>query len=112
MRRMLILMATIQRRPPLVFRVAASRADTFTGTSPVPRLSLVRAVQAALALRHMGKIKVRNLEFASTPKETRCIVKVSHPRTERQRFIAEFGGFFTTETATEHHVIRWYFIEF
>jgi hypothetical protein len=108
----LIPMATIQRRPPLLFKVASARPDTFTGTSPVPRSSLVRAIQAALSLRHMGKIKVRNLEFSSTPKETRCIVKVSHPRTERQRFIAEFGGLFTTETAIEKHVIKWYFMEF
>jgi hypothetical protein len=104
-------MAILIRRPTLIFKVAARRADTFTGAAQVPRQSLVRAIQAAIAARPMGRIAVHHLDFTSTPAATRCAVKVTVPRKERQRFIAEFGGVFTTTTA-EYHPVQWCFMEF
>jgi hypothetical protein len=104
-------MAILIRRPTLIFKVAARRADTFTGAAQVPRASLVRAVQAAIASRTMGQIKVHHLDFTTIPAVTRCAVKVTVPRKERQRFIAEFGGVFNTITA-ESHPVQWCFMEF
>ena len=104
-------MAILNRRPRLVFRLAPRRADTFTGEAQVPRARLVRAVQAAVSSRNLNKIKVHHLDFASTPAATRCAVKVTVPRSERQRFIAEFGGLFTTSTS-EGFPVQWCFMEF
>ncbi len=52
------------------------------------------------------------MEFHTTSLATRCAVKVCVPGSERQRFIAAFGGLFMTKTPFEAHVIQWYFLEF
>ena len=104
-------MAILIRRPTLKFRLAPRRADTFTGTSRVPCSRLVRATMAAHALRNMGKIRVHSFNFTTAPAATRCIVKATVPRAERQRFIAEFGGQ-TTTTTHEGHLVHVFFMEF
>ncbi len=107
----MVIMAILTRRPKLIFKAASRRADTFTGTTQVPRPSLLRTIHAQLALHPMGRIKTHHLEFATTATATRCMVKVCVPRTDRQRFIAEFGGLFKTETIEKHRV-EWCFMEF
>ena len=104
-------MAILTRRPKLIFKAASRRADTFTGTTQVPAASLQRTVQTQIALRPMGKIRVHHMEFATNSLATRCMVKVTVPRSERQRFIASFGGLFTAKTS-EQHLVQWCFMEF
>jgi hypothetical protein len=106
-----VIMAILTRRPKLIFKAASRRADTFTGTTQLPAASLLRTVLTQIALRPMGKIRVHHMEFATNSLATLCMVKVTVPRTERQRFIAEFGGLFKTET-TEKHRVEWCFMEF
>jgi hypothetical protein len=51
------------------------------------------------------------MEFDTNSLATRCMVKVTVPRSERQRFIASFGGLFKAKTK-EQHIVQWCFMEF